>query len=81
MTRAGIAQFTRAGLKAGALGAMPLGPSVAMYAVAFGISAKGGIAERLGLATALIMMRLTGNDLVGAVAAVAIVAAKRAFAL
>jgi uncharacterized membrane protein len=42
------------------------------------IAAKGGIAEWLGLATALVAMRLTGNDLLSAVGAVAVVATTRA---
>jgi 4-azaleucine resistance transporter AzlC len=40
LTKAEIAPFTRVGLGAGALGAAPLAPSVAMYAVAFGIMAS-----------------------------------------
>jgi uncharacterized membrane protein len=42
------------------------------------ISVKGGLAEWFGLATAIAAMRVTGNDLVSAVAAIAVVAGVRA---
>jgi uncharacterized membrane protein len=45
------------------------------------IAARGGVAEWLGLATALVVMRFSGNDLVSAVAAVTAVALVRAFVL
>jgi len=43
------------------------------------IAAKGGPAEWLGLATAVILMRVTGNDLVSAIVAIGVVATARAF--
>ncbi len=42
------------------------------------IAARGGPTEWLGLATAIVMMRLSGNDLVSAVAAMGVVAIVRA---
>jgi uncharacterized membrane protein len=42
------------------------------------IAVKGGLAEWFGLATAIVGMRVTGNDLVSAVAAIAVVAGVRA---
>jgi uncharacterized membrane protein len=41
------------------------------------VAANGGVPEWLGLATAILLMRLTGNDFVSAIAAVAIVAVAR----
>jgi uncharacterized membrane protein len=42
------------------------------------VAANGSPAEWLGLGTAIAMMRLTGNDFVGVVASVAVVAIGRA---
>jgi len=42
------------------------------------IAVKGGLAEWFGLVTAIVGMRVTGNDLVSAVAAIAVVASIRA---
>lgn len=42
------------------------------------IAVKGGPTEWAGLATAIVVMRVSGNDLVSAVAAMAVVATARA---
>jgi uncharacterized membrane protein len=44
------------------------------------VAVNGGVPEWLGLATALLLMRLTGNDFVSAIAAVAVVAMARLLA-
>lgn len=43
------------------------------------VAAKGGPPEWLGLATAVLLMRLTANDFISAVGAVAVVAASRLY--
>ena len=43
------------------------------------IAANGGPPEWLGLATAILVMRLTGNDFLSVVASVAVVAVARLF--
>lgn len=43
------------------------------------IAVNGGPAEWLGLATAVLLMRLTGNDFVSVVASVAVVAVTRLY--
>jgi len=53
-------------------------PIAVIGAVLGPIAAKGGASEWLGLVTAIGMMRLTGNDFLSAVAAVAVVATTRA---
>lgn len=88
MNSAAVAPFTRAGSRAGAAGAAPLTPRVETWlqsiplspigAILGPVAAGGGIAEWLGLATALAVMRLSGSDLASAVVAVAVVATTRA---
>jgi uncharacterized membrane protein len=56
------------------LNAMP----IALIGAIIGpVAAKGGPPEWLGLATAVIGMRVTGNDFISVVAAVAVVAVSR----
>jgi uncharacterized membrane protein len=55
-------------------------PIALIGAIVGPVAAKGGPPEWLGLATAVICMRLTGNDFVSVLAAVAVVALTR-FAL
>jgi len=53
-------------------------PMALIGAILGPIAVKGGPAEWLGLATAIAVMRVTGNDLLSAVAAIGIVAGLRA---
>jgi uncharacterized membrane protein len=57
------------------LRAMPL---ALVGAILGPIAIKGGPAEWTGLATAVVLMRLTGNEFIGAIGAVAAVAGVRA---
>jgi uncharacterized membrane protein len=56
------------------LNAMPI---ALIGAIVGPVAVKGGPAEWLGLATAIIGMRVTGNDFISVVAAVAVVALTR----
>lgn len=60
------------------LGAIPI---ALMGAILGPIAAKGGPPEWLGLATAIGVMKTTGNDFLSAAAAVFVVAATRALAI